>query len=176
MQCIQEEPAINAYFFQDDGIIPNNLLPVLVYPQLVTGKDSSQGLEDRFRNNGWTNNWRDIILPYDHFHSNTHEVLGVGKGTVSLQIGGALGKALTLHQGDVLILPAGVGHYALPEYQDYEIVGGYPGGANWNLLTGTLAERSLALPQISQVPLPESDPIYGVSGPLFSYWSSTELV
>jgi uncharacterized protein YjlB len=158
------------YFFADDGIIPNNPLPVVIYREVAAASDLSAWLEKRFTENNWTNNWRDIVLPYDHYHSSTHEVLGLGKGVVRLQIGGAKGRQVEVHAGDVLILPAGVGHFSLDNSQYYQMVGGYPGGADWDLLTGELEERPSALERIARLPIPQTDPIYGSAGPLFTLW------
>jgi len=63
-----------AYYFADDGIIPNHPFPVILYPNVIDLADCSDWLENTFIKNNWLNNWRDIVLPYDHFHSNTHEV------------------------------------------------------------------------------------------------------
>ncbi|MHA8050317.1 cupin domain-containing protein [Aquirufa sp. ROCK-SH2] len=59
------------------------------------------------------------MLPYDHFHSNTHEVLGLAEGTVKLKIGGQHGVELVVETGDVIIMPAGVGHYSLYNSSHY---------------------------------------------------------
>ena len=78
---------IITYFFENDGDIPNNILPVVIYKnalQHVVQKD----LEVLFCQNGWGNNWHDIILTEDHFHSNTHEVLGLKSGQARLKLGG----------------------------------------------------------------------------------------
>ena len=93
-----------AYYFTDDGIIPNNALPVILYPNVIDLADCSDWLENTFIKNNWLNNWRDIVLPYDHFHSNTHEVLGLGWGNVSLKIGGVNGQVFHLSAGDVIII------------------------------------------------------------------------
>jgi uncharacterized protein YjlB len=37
----------------------------------------------------------------------THEVLGIARGEVKVEFGGAKGNAITLKAGDVAILPAG---------------------------------------------------------------------
>lgn len=161
---------VEKYWFEDDGVIPNNALPVLVYRQICAVDDKSEWFETTFIANGWTNNWRDTILPYDHFHSTTHEVLGVGKGDVMLHVGGRFGKQLFLNAGDAIILPAGVGHYALPAENEYEIVGGYPEGRAWDLLTGEEGERERALIGIKNVPVPFTDPIDGEHGTLISSW------
>jgi uncharacterized protein YjlB len=158
------------HYFEDDGTIPNSHLPVIIYQQVYDGIDKSDWLENCFQKNGWINNWRDIVLPYDHFHSTTHEVLGVGKGKVKLQIGGKNGIKIEVSEGDVLILPAGVGHFSLSESKDYEIVGGYPNGLSWDLLTGTAEERKIAFENIPKLLIPETDPIFGEMGELHNLW------
>lgn len=158
------------YHFADTGTIPNNRLPVIVYRLVTDAKDKSDWLERKFKENGWKNNWRDIVLPYDHFHSTTHEVLGVGKGTVTLHIGGEKGISIEVSAGDVLILPAGVGHCAISEHMNYEIVGGYPDGRDWDLLTGTPDERKESIPCIEKLPIPKTDPVFGKDGELLKLW------
>jgi uncharacterized protein YjlB len=165
---------VEKYQLSDDGVIPNSDLPVLVYRQVYTQENKSDWFETTFIKNGWTNNWRDIILSYDHFHSTTHEVLAVGQGEVRLQVGGSSGVLLTVTAGDVIVLPAGVGHCSLPGQTGYEIVGGYPDGRSWDLLTGTEEERRAALPQIKTVPIPVTDPIDGVQGTLMKYWATAD--
>jgi uncharacterized protein YjlB len=161
---------IEKYWFEDDGVIPNNKLPVLVYRQVCDSDNKSDWFESTFIANGWTNNWRDIILPYDHFHSTTHEVLGVGRGSVTLKVGGQAGKQLLLNAGDVLILPAGVGHYSMDISAEYEIVGGYPDGRTWDLLKGNEEDRDMTLLCIEKIPIPFTDPIDGENGSLISSW------
>jgi uncharacterized protein YjlB len=157
--------------FEDDGVIPNSKFPVVVYSQVADVRNMSDWLERRFALNGWTNNWRDVVLTYDHFHSTTHEVLGIGKGEVTLQIGGTKGIQLRARAGDVIILPAGVGHYSFPQNEAYEVVGGYPDGRSWDMCTGKEKERGEILQRISKVPLPFKDPVYGESGELPACWS-----
>jgi uncharacterized protein YjlB len=164
------------FTFKDDGIIPNNSLPVLLYRNVINSTDASSWFEQTFRNNNWTNNWRDIVLPYDHFHSNTHEVLGLGRGKVTLRIGGKNGEEVGVSAGDVIILPAGVGHYAVSSNTDYEFVGGYPNGSSWDLLTGLPGERQQALKNIEQVSLPLTDPVYGAGGYLRQCWKQAHPV
>ena len=111
----------------------------------------------------------DIILPYDHFHSNTHEVLGLAQGAAKLKIGGENGIELQVETGDVIIMPAGVGHYSLDNSMKYQFIGGYPNGADWNLKTN-LEEEQTILAEIANIPIPNTDPLYGINGPLFDYW------
>jgi uncharacterized protein YjlB len=159
------------YYFNDDGVIPNNKLPVIVYQKVIDTEDASDWLENTFKKNNWLNNWRDIVLPYDHFHSNTHEVLGLGRGKVSLKIGGVNGKIFDLNIGDVLIIPAGVGHHSVSAHTNYQFVGGYPNGNDWDLKTGLEEhERTTILKAISNLAIPDKDPIFGQEGILFEKW------
>ena len=161
---------VRRYRFEDDGVIPNSVLPVMVYRQVCAAEDASTWLEQTFARNGWTNNWHDVVLRSDHFHSNTHEVLGVGRGSVSLKVGGAAGLVIDLSAGDVVILPAGVGHYAVSTHTDYEMVGGYPFGHSWDMRTGLTEERAEVLANLSRVDLAETDPVFGAQGPLLESW------
>jgi uncharacterized protein YjlB len=98
-------------------------------------------------------------------------VLGVSKGKVELMIGGKKnGKVLDVSEGDVLVLPAGVGHHAISNDTRYEIIGGYPEGYSWDMMTGTIEERLLALKNIASVPIPKTDPVFGIEGPLIHFW------
>ncbi|MEN9362992.1 MAG: hypothetical protein RI903_300 [Bacteroidota bacterium] len=161
------------YYFTDDGLIPNHTFPVILYQKVIDLADCSDWLENRFKENNWLNNWRDIVLPYDHFHSNTHEVLGLGRGRVSLKIGGSNGQIFDLEAGDVVIIPAGVGHYAISKHTDYQFVGGYPNGQAWDLKTGLEEEeRAQMLRRISAVEMPEKDPIFGIEGLMFEKWKA----
>ena len=162
---------IRKYYFKDDGIIPNSHLPVIVYQQVIDLPDATEWLETNFKRNNWLNNWRDIVLPYDHFHSNTHEVLGLGFGEVKLKIGGSAGQVFTFTGGDVIIIPAGVGHCSISGHSNYQFVGGYPDGNNWDLKTGLEeGETATILNNLSEVKIPETDPIYGIDGFLFDIW------
>ena len=158
------------FYFKDDGTIANSHLPVIMYSEVTDAEVNADWFEKRFMQNNWTNNWRDIILSYDHFHSNTHEVLAVAYGNVTLQIGGSKGQVIELSVGNVLIIPAGVGHCAISTQTNYQVVGGYPNGGSWDLFTGTADERKQALENISKVSIPTTDPIFGSRGILLELW------
>jgi len=158
------------FYFKDDGTIPNSHLPVILYSEVTDDEVNPDWFEKKFKQNNWINNWRDIILSYDHFHSNTHEVLAVAYGNVTLKIGGSKGKVIELSTGNVIILPAGVGHCSISTQTNYQVVGGYPNGSSWDLLTGTADERQQALENIGKVPIPATDPIFGSTGILLELW------
>ena len=162
---------IITYFFENDGDIPNNILPVVIYKNVLQHVDQKD-LELLFCQNRWGNNWHDIILTEDHFHSNTHEVLGLKSGHARLKLGGEKGEIVTVEKGDVIILPAGVGHYSVDNSIEYQFVGGYPNGAEWNLKFSLKKEDSSSvLAEIASIPLPDKDPVFGDNGPVFEYWT-----
>ena len=161
---------IITYYFENDGDIPNNILPVVIYKNALQYMPD-KNVESTFLQNGWANNWQDIILTEDHFHSNTHEVLGLRSGQARLMLGGRKGEIVNVEQGDVIILPAGVGHYSVDNSTDYQFVGGYPNGADWNLKFSLKKEDSPSiLAEIANIPIPKKDPIFGENGPLFEFW------
>jgi uncharacterized protein YjlB len=161
--------------FKDDGIFPNNVLPVLLYRQAVITKahDPASIFEERFAENDWTNSWRDGVYSFPHYHSTSHEVLGVYAGTATLRLGGAHGKNVQVDAGDVIVIPAGVAHQNIEASADFGVVGAYPGGRQWDLLRGLPGERPKADYNIAALPIPVNDPIYGPEGPLRRIWKST---
>lgn len=157
-------------YFTDDGIIPNSRLPLLLYKHALDPEEElATVMETLFAGNGWTNSWRDGIFPFHHYHSNTHEVLGIYQGFALLQLGGARGRKIMVQKGDVLVIPAGVGHKCL-EDEALGVVGAYPDGAEPNLLKGLAGERPLADRHIAAVPLPAKDPYFGAEGGLQLIW------
>jgi uncharacterized protein YjlB len=161
------------YFFADDGAIPNNpALPLLVCPGVfkLAGDDPARIPEQIFAANGWVGSWRNGIFPFPHYHSRVHEVLAICKGKAQVQLGGAQGVTLTVQAGDVVLIPAGVGHENLGASADLLVVGAYPPGEPVDLCHGKAEERPQVLTNIVQVPLPISDPVWGDSGPVFEHW------
>lgn len=162
------------FFFEDDGVFPNNRLPVILYKEFMSSEESHAGeyLERLFRLNNWTNNWRDIIVSKHHYHSSTHEVLGISKGSVLLQLGGPKGEQLLANVGDILIIPAGVAHKSLDNGSNYEVVGGYPDGRSWDMIYNEPEKYKEAKKEIDFLPLPGTDPVYGTTEGLVNIWKS----
>jgi uncharacterized protein YjlB len=50
------------------------------------------------------------------------------------------------------------------------VIGAYPGDGTYDLCRGSKAEHERAVTSIPQVPLPDSDPLRGASGPLTRLW------
>jgi uncharacterized protein YjlB len=170
---VRPADAIRAHRFEDDGAIPNNpKLPLLVYPGVVevSGADPAAAFEKIFASYGWSGSWRDGIYPFPHYHSTAHEVLGIARGEAKVRFGGNKGIVLDVHAGDVVVIPAGVGHQNLGASADLLVVGAYPGGADFDLCRGRADERPRVLDNIGRVALPAADPVYGREGPLLAEW------
>jgi len=99
-------------------------------------------------------------------------VLAVYRGTATLQLCGEKGRKFAVKPGDVIVIPAGVGHKRVESSEDFGVVGAYPGGRQWDLLRGLPGERPQADRNIAALPLPENDPIYGQDGPLRKIWEA----
>lgn len=162
------------HYLRDDGVFPNNgLLPLLVYRSaLQISANAATIATELFETNGWSNAWTNGIYDYHHYHSNTHEVVGIIAGTVRVQFGGDHGISLQLDAGDVVIIPAGVAHKNLGSDENFKCVGAYPGGKDYNILYGKAGERPKADETINSVHLPSTDPVYGISGPLLTNWEN----
>ncbi len=59
--------------------------------------------------NNWSNSWRNGIFNFHHYHSITHEVLGVHSGNAKVLLGGDRGILINAEKGDVIIIPATYG-------------------------------------------------------------------
>lgn len=159
-------------YFGDDGTIPNSRLPVVIYARAIEPGDvSPEALEALFDTNGWPSAWRATIFDFQHYHSNAHECLGVAAGSARLQLGGAQGRTFDVRAGDVIVLPAGVGHKKLSASEDFLVVGAYPPGITQDLMKGETGERPNADERIAQVPLPKTDPVGGQGGIVLERWS-----
>jgi uncharacterized protein YjlB len=159
------------FYFGDDGAIPNSPYPVLLYRDAFAERDATGAawLEERFAANGWSNAWRNGVYDFHHYHSTAHEVLGVYAGTAELQLGGNHGRKVKIKAGDIIIIPAGVGHKNL-ESSGLAVVGAYAGGREWDLLRGLRGERPRADENIAGVPMPTADPLLGKDGGVREMW------
>lgn len=157
-------------FFKDDGKIPNNPnLPLLVYPKALDERDPSN-VKNLLSENGWRGAWTGGVFSYHHYHSTAHEVLAVVGGSASIVFGGEAGEAVEVSAGDVVAIPAGVGHFNAGADGDFTVIGAYADGRSWDLLTGKPDERPESIENIKNVPLPKNDPLLGGSGPLLERW------
>ncbi len=164
---------VTASCLQDDGLFPNNeKLTALLYKGAIMlhPDDEAECIIETFKSNNWTNAWVNGIYDYHHYHSNTHEALGIFSGTALVQLGGDHGTTVELTRGDLIVIPAGVAHKCLKASDDFSCVGAYPEGRFYNMNYGKPEERERALQDISEVPLPDMDPVYGEDGPLREHW------
>jgi len=165
---------VREYGFEDDGRIPNNpTLPLLVYPQVLAEHDRNPSRARKLlARNGRVGSWVNGVFPYHHYHSTSHEVLSVVGGRARITFGGPEGKIIEVRAGDVVVIPAGVGHCRESSGGDFSVVGAYPRGQeNYDLRTGEEGERPGVLQNIRGVLPPQTDPIFGGGGPLVGRWS-----
>ena len=163
------------FIFEDDGLVPNNPMPFLVYKGAVdvANDHPEKTIEGLFGANGWGAMWRNGVYDYTHYHATVHEVLGVARGHARVQFGGDHGKALDISAGDVAILPAGTGHQLISASDDFCVVGAYPPGPPMQITRPTPANHAKALKTIPQVKLPKTDPVRGEDGPLLRLWKGS---
>ena len=161
-----------AVVFDDDGLVPNNPMPFLVYKGAVTLDTAhpERTIEGLFGTHGWGDMWRNGVYDYLHYHATVHEALGVARGQARVRFGGDHGREFQIAAGDVAILPAGTGHQCLSASPDFSVVGAYPPGAKMQITRPTPENHAQALKTIPQVKLPETDPVMGVDGPLVRLW------
>ena len=157
--------------FADDGLVPNNPVPFLVYKAAVDVRaHPEETIERLFGSNGWGAMWRNGVYDFLHYHATVHEVLGVARGHARVQFGGGLGRVLEISAGDVAILPAGTGHQRISASDDFCVVGAYPPGPPMDLVRPTPEAHSKAVKTIPQVAVPKTDPVMGANGPLVRLW------
>ena len=153
------------------GAIPNSRLPLVIYrsvalPELRT----AEGCARLFSGNGWGGNWIDGVFDYWHFHTTGHEVLGCVAGQAVIGFGGADGIATTVTAGDVAVLPAGTGHRRLEASPDFTVVGGYPPGQSGRIVCPGDIPIGEAVLQIEELPLPDTDPLFGPGSTQIDCW------
>jgi uncharacterized protein YjlB len=151
--------------FRPDGYIPNNQsTPLLYYRKAVSfpkDGDSAALLEAIFNANGWGDAWRDGIYDFVHYHPRIHEVLGIARGQARLRLGGNKGRTIKVGTGDILLIPAGVGHECLTASTDFLVVGAYPPSGVYSECRGSYREYEKALLQIQRVASPTRNPLFG---------------
>src|SRR6201999_1605929 len=164
-----------AIHFADDGLVPNNPMPFLVYKGVVAldRGEPEAGIEKLFGGNGWGAMWRNGVYDFLHYHATVHEVLGIARGHARVRFGGDHGRELEISAGDVAILPAGTGHQCFSASDDFSVVGAYPPGPPMDLQRPTPENHAKALKTIPQVALPKTDPVMGKVGPLVRLWTKS---
>jgi uncharacterized protein YjlB len=87
-----------------------------------------------------------------------------------LHLGGEKGQKITVKAGDILVIPAGVGHKNLGSSQDFGVVGAYPDGRSWDVMRGQPGDRPKADERIAALPIPTTDPFLGKGDGLTKIW------
>lgn len=138
--------------------IPNHpRFAVLLYRGVAEARDGAAACRALFAEHGWGGAWTDGVFDFHHFHSTSHEVLGVVRGAATLELGGPQGRAFEVETGDVVVLPAGTGHRRATARDGFQVVGAYPAGQeDYDLLRAAdpaARDRIAALPPASQDPV-----------------------
>ena len=156
-----------------NGWMPNSPLPVLLYRNAFSTAANADTLastmESLFTENGWPPQWRNGVYAFHHYHSTAHEVLGFAGGHADLVLGGEGGTPLTVHAGDIAVLPAGTGHCRITASDDFLVVGAYPSGEHWDICRSS--PTSQVIERMRNVRFPASDPLSGPEGALPKLWT-----
>ena len=153
------------------GHFPNNQrFPALIYQIKTKTVVDVSSYQDIFAGNNWMNSWINGIYSFHHYHSNTHEVLGILSGTAQIQLGGPSGNQFKIETGDIIIIPAGVAHKNMKNSTGFTCIGAYPDGKEWDMNYGKPHELEPSIQNIQKTGRPKTDPLFGPDGPLMEYW------
>lgn len=167
--------AVETHIFADDGTVPNNTLPLVVYRgALEDDGDRAAACERMFDRNGWPGAWRNGIYGHHHYHSTAHEVLGIASGKARVRLGGENGQTVELRAGDVVVIPAGVAHKRESASTDLLVIGSYPQDQRPDHCRADAGVHDAAADRIARVPLPAADPVTGGAGPLLECWRGSK--
>ena len=88
-------------------------------------------------------------------------------------MGSRNGIITKVQPGDVVIIPASVGHENLGASINFIVVDDYPPRQNPDDQNGDPKERKWVLDAISKLPLPIADHVFEPKGPLLSHWDNS---
>lgn len=140
-----------------EGVPNHPELSVRLYRAALSA--DAAAIEALFERHGWPPQWRDGVFDYHHYHTTAHEVLGCFAGRALLTLGGPGGAPVELNAGDAVLLPAGTGHRCDTASDDFAVVGAYPLGQEWDIVTAPADDAIRA--RIAAVPHPLLDPVSG---------------
>jgi uncharacterized protein YjlB len=164
---------VETHYLKGNGRIPNSRLPLLIYRGAV--QVGVTEMEEQIRRNDWPPEWHSSfgMYPRHHFHSDAHELIAVTRGTMVGLFGGHDGVRATVTAGDVIVIPAGVGHFGESITEDLRLTGAFPAGyAIHDFRLGYPDEYARVVDRAQRVPIPANDPLHGPKGPLVEIWSS----
>jgi len=171
MSALTQNLSVETHIFADDGTVPNNTLPLVLYREaLGTDGDLAARCEAMFEANGWPGAWRKGIYGHHHYHSTAHEVLGIARGSARVRLGGENGATVELRTGDVVVIPAGVAHKRESASGDLLVIGSYPQGQRPDICRADPASHDKSAGNVARVALPACDPVTGKAGPLLDCW------
>lgn len=127
-------------FTADEVLVPNSPHPCTI----LFGALQVSGVHDvpnatllRLTNEllepyAWDARWVWTIYYFTHYHPNCHEALAIISGSGDVLLGGALnGERFSIKSGDVVLIPAGVGHQLISQSDSFRVVGCYPKGKTY---------------------------------------------
>lgn len=145
-------------------LVPNSVYPLMYYQSAFSAGTSPDAISAHFAKHRWDEQYRGGMSYQSHYHSTTHEVMGVYKGKAQLQFGMSDQDTeleqrnkvvLEVSEGDVIIIPSGVAHRCLKDDGGLSTVGSYPrGGKQWDMNYGGEGGQI-------EVSVPDMDPFYG---------------
>ncbi|RGP65729.1 cupin protein [Fusarium sporotrichioides] len=163
---------VSKHFIPAHNLIPNCSIqqkPLLHYHGAFQRPISASKIEANLTSIGAVKpQWRYTMYDQTHFHSTSHEVLCISHGRARLCFGGEENDGRVepvVEQGDVVIVPAGVGHRLLEDLDGgFEMVGSYPQGCDWDMCYGKKGEET-KVSAIKKLEWFRKDPVYGNEGP-----------
>lgn len=144
--------------------------PLLIYHSAFRPDVSAPVIESHLSHvDVVTPQWRYTMYKTTHFHSTAHEILCVVLGKAKVCFGGEDNPGrveMMVGKGDVIIIPAGVGHGLVEDVDGgFTMVGSYPKGQqNWDLCYGREGEEE-KVAAMKALAWFDRDPVYGDEGP-----------
>src|SRR6202022_137651 len=116
MSVVSEDIEPLTFVFEDDGIVPNNPMPFLVYKQAnsVDNDHPEKTIEGLFGANGWGDMWRNGVYDYLHYHATVHEALGIARGHALIRFGGDRATKTEIAAGGAALPPPATGPQRRP--------------------------------------------------------------
>jgi uncharacterized protein YjlB len=150
--------------------VPNNgRYPAVIARDALGGAQDDAEVKALLQANGWGGAWTWQVFTYHHFHPDAFEVLAVAHGSATLMLGGPQGEEVKVEAGDVVVLPPGFGHKQVEAHDSFAICGAYPPGQeDYSIIRAEDGYDDKVLAEIESVPTPQTDPVWGGSGPLLA--------
>jgi len=165
---------VSKHLIPAHGLIPNTSIqnkPLMIYHRAFDPNGiSPSAIESHFSSIGVVEpQWRYTMYSTSHFHSTSHEVLGIAAGEAKLCFGHEDNPKRVeevLKKGDVIVMPAGVSHRLLEDISGgFSMVGAYPRGSSWDMCYGKKGEED-KVKNIEKIGWFKRDPVYGGEGPV----------